>query len=625
MRLYSGTSAQFIDDTTHNQISDKLKNAFFANFHYYPSNAEVNSWQNSLRAMSAVFQHSGFRDQGVILEYQLPQTSRRLDCLICGRDSLLQDNAVIIELKQWQHSEQSAGRGEVLTWVGGANRPVLHPSVQVGQYKQYLQDYHSVFYEGDSPIILNACSYLHNYPYNSDDTLFSEKFVNVLNSNPLFTMNDVERLKNYLIQKLERGEGNDVLKRIEKSRYRPSKQLMDHVANVIRGERDYVLLDEQQVVYDMVLSCIKDGYTDGKKTVIIAEGGPGTGKSVIAINLMAHLSELHYNTHYATGSRAFTSTLRDVLGKRSSLQLRFFNNYAGAQENEVDVLIADEAHRLWHKDQSRFTKRELRSDTPVVEQMIRAAKVSVFFVDNLQIIRPNEVGSSSYIEKHARLIGTNVQRYKLEAQFRCKGSDAFVNWINNTLDIEKTANAIWTGTEDFDFRIFESPIELESAIRDKVDAGKKGRLTAGFCWSWSDPNADGTLKADVVIDDFRRPWNAKSESTKLAPGIPIEKLWAHDPSGIDQVGCVYTAQGFEFDYIGVIFGNDLKRNLDSQVWEGHPENSCDSTAKRSKEKFTTFVKNTYRVLLSRGIEGCYVYFTDKDTERFFKSRMDLQA
>jgi SOS-response transcriptional repressor LexA len=147
-------------------------------------------------------------------------------------------------------------------------------------------------------------------------------------------------------------------------------------------------------------------------------------------------------------------------------------------------------------------------------------------------------------------------------------------------------------------------------------------MTAGFCWKWSKPNSDGTLKNDVVIGDFRRPWNARPEATRLAPGIPKAPLWANDANGIDQVGCVYTVQGFEFDYVGVIFGKDLTYDFDRQDWIGRRENSCDPVVRRSKDRFVDLVKNTYRVLLSRGLKGCYVYFMDKDTERFIRSRTE---
>ena len=246
----------------------------------------------------------------------------------------------------------------------------------------------------------------------------------------------------------------------------------------------------------------------------------------------------------------------------------------------------------------------------------------MFFIDDKQIVRPNEIGSVAHIKEHAEKNNCKIFEYELEVQFRCNGSEAFVNWINNILGIERTPNVIWDLHEEFDFRIFNSPEELENAIRAKAREGFTGRVTAGFCWDWSYPNDDGTLKDDVIIGDYRRPWDAKHDAKKLAPGIPRASLWAYDPNGIDQIGCIYTAQGFEFDYVGVILGKDLVYNFDKQKWEGHPEKSSDNVVKRSKDKFTDLVKNTYRVLLSRGMKGCYVYFTDKDTEKFFKSRIE---
>ena len=197
-----------------------------------------------------------------------------------------------------------------------------------------------------------------------------------------------------------------------------------------------------------------------------------------------------------------------------------------------------------------------------------------------------------------------------------------MSWINNTLGIKRTAHVIWDQHEEFDFQILQSPFDLENAIRGKVAKGFTGRVTAGFCWDWSLPNEDGTLKNDVVIGEYKRPWDAKPEAKRLAPGIPKASLWAYDPNGINQVGCVYTAQGFEFDYVGVIFGEDLVYDFDKQEWIGNSQKSSDRVVRRSKQKFVDLVKNTYRVLLSRGMKGCYVYFMNKDTERFFKSRIE---
>lgn len=624
MRLYSGTSEQFVQDTIQNQIAEKLRQSFFRHFHYYPSPSEINSWKNSLRALTLVFMNAGLKDHGVLLEYQLPSTSKRLDCMVTGRDERGEEQAVIIELKQWDRCEESNGENEVVTWVGGTKRDVLHPSAQVGFYQMYLQDTHTAFYEDDC-VHLSSCAYLHNYHYDENDVIFAPKFQHLLRKFPIFTADDVDKLTHFLKSKLSKGNGIDILRKIENSKYRPSKKLMEHVGNTIKGKKEYVLLDNQRVVYDKVFALAREGVHDKRKHVVIVKGGPGTGKSVIALNLLADLSLAGYNTHYATGSRAFTETLRAIIGRRGSVQFKYFNSYTKAQYNEVDVLICDEAHRIRKTSNSRFTKKENRSNIPQIAEIINAAKVSVFFIDDNQVVRPDEIGSTAYIAKYALDNGCQVYIEELDAQFRCNGSEGFINWINNTLGIRQTANVLWDINDPFEFKIFDSPFELERAIREKAKQGYSARLTAGFCWPWSDPKADGTLHNDVVIGDFQRPWNAKPDATRLAPSIPKATLWAHDPNGINQIGCVYTAQGFEFDYVGVIFGKDLTYNLDEQRWEAHKEHSYDTVVKRSKEKFIDLVKNTYRVLLTRGMKGCYVYFMDKDTERFFKSRIQYHS
>lgn len=622
MRLYAGMSSHFIRDTVHNQIAGKLKDAFFRHYRYNPSAAEITSWQNSLRAVSQIFEAAKLKDHGVILEFQLPLTSRRLDCLICGKDDGRRDNAVIIELKQWQHCTGSDSENLVTTWIGGAEREILHPSAQVGQYHRYLEDTHTAFYDGPHPIELSSCAYLHNYFPANNDILFSESFQPLLKEFPTFIADDFEPLTNYLIKRLNGGAGLPVLQKIEESKYRPSKKLMEHVSNIIKRKPEYVLLDEQFIVYNKVLSCARKGFHDRKKTIIIVMGGPGTGKSVIAINLMSDLLAEELNAQYATGSKAFTSTLRKIIGNRGAAQFKYFNSYTQAEQNVVDVLICDEAHRIRETSNSRYTKAAFRSNERQIQEIINASKVGVFFIHDKQGVRPDEIGSASYIQEHAKKNNCKVFEYHLEAQFRCAGSDGFVNWINNTLGIERTANILWNEQDDFDFKIFNTPYALEAAIKDKAREGYSARMTAGFCWPWSKPNRDGKLVDDVQIGNFHYPWNAKPDAGKLAPGIPPSFLWAYDPNGMNQIGCIYTAQGFEFDYVGVIFGNDLIYDFDSQAWKGQPEHSHDSQVRRSRGGFADLVKNTYRVLLSRGLKGCYVYFIDKDTKRFVKSRME---
>jgi DUF2075 family protein len=381
-----------------------------------------------------------------------------------------------------------------------------------------------------------------------------------------------------------------------------------------------VLLDEQLVAFERVMEAARRGTSSRKKWAIIIRGGPGTGKSVIALNLLSALSRENLNTHYVTGSRSFTETLREIVGSRAAAQVKYFNSYTQAEHNAVDVLICDESHRIRANSNDRFRPKN-NSGLTQIEEIFRASQVAVFFIDDKQMVRPNEVGSPVLIQQEAAKHDYELVDYKLEAQFRCGGSDGFINWVDNTLEISRTANCIWNLAEPFEFKIFDSPEGLEAAIRARASEGFTARVSAGFCWPWSQPNRDGTLKADVEIGGFARPWNAKPDAKRLAANIPSSNLWAYDPNGLEQVGCIYTAQGFEFDYAGVIFGTDLVRRNGSE-WIGQKENSYDTVVKRSKDKFLDLVKNTYRVLLTRGMKGCYVFFQDKETESFFRSRTE---
>lgn len=619
MLLYQETSKEFVIETTKNEIVDRLEESFKRQMGYGPSVAERRSWQNSLRAMALVVGMSGLKNHGVGIEYQLPGSSKRLDFMISGLSLDKKKEAVIIELKQWEKTE--AGDGDkVVTFVGQRDRDVLHPSVQVGHYRQYLTDQLEVLHEGNTAIRLSACSYLHNYSLEEKDPLFDEKFKAVVTKNPVFSKDDVEKLVEYLNALVPCGDDGSVVGEIIQSKAKPSKKLLEEIHRVVKDDSRYVLLDEQIIAYNRIISEVKRSAKTGEKAAIIVRGGPGTGKSVIALNVMGELSRIGHNTHYVTGSKAFTETIRKILGTRGAQQVKFFNSYMSAEAGAIDVMVCDEAHRIRKTSNNMYTKKDKRSNKSQLEELFNASRVAVFFIDDRQIVRPDEIGSSKLIAEFAKSHDIRLYECDLTAQFRCNGSDAFINWVNHTLNIEVTANPFWEASNPFEFKIFDSPEALEKAIHAKAAEKASARMSAGFCWKWSDPDSTGNLLDDVVVGDWKRPWDAKPGAGRLAKGIPPAALWAYDPNGIGQVGCVYTAQGFEFDYIGVIIGKDLVYRSD-KGWVGVKEESCDTMVKRSKDKFVDLVKNTYRVLLTRGMKGCYVHFLDDETRKFFESRI----
>jgi hypothetical protein len=356
-----------------------------------------------------------------------------------------------------------------------------------------------------------------------------------------------------------------------------------------------------------------------KKNVVVVNGGPGTGKSLIALNLLATLSLAGANVQHATGSKAFTSNLWRILGSRSKAQVKYFNSFAGTPDDGIDVILADEAHRIRTSSNSRFTPAARRSTLPQVDELISAAKTTVFFIDDFQAVRPGEIGSTALVREAAIRFDARYEQIDLRTQFRCAGSDEYIDWLDQLLEIRKTAT-MSLGDAQFDFQLVDDPVELDRMIKERIGTGSMARLMGGFCWPWSKPNADGTLVDDVRIGDFHRPWNAQPDARQLAKNIPPAPYWATDPHGVGQVGCIYTAQGFEFDYAGVIWGEDLV--IRNGEWVGQPSASRDTMMKRGAgARFTDCVKNSYRVLLTRGMKGCYLFCSDTETAAFIRSRL----
>jgi DUF2075 family protein len=619
VKLYAGTSEEFLTDARQHRIAEKVRVAYIANIGHKPGGAEFNAWQNSLTALALLVDQADLNDHGIILEYQLGNTSRRLDALLTGTSTSSGENAVIIELKQWGETAASNADGCVETFVGQRLRPVPHPSRQVGQYEQWLLDNHTVFY--DDAVLLSGVSWLHNMQFNAADELFAPKHAEYLGTNPLFTGDQSDALAEYLNDRLSEGDGIPIMGKVLDSRYKPSKKLLDHTAAMVADQQEFILLDEQYVVFESVLAAAREGLHHDSKQVILVKGGPGTGKSVIALHLVGRLAKLGYNAQHATGSKAFTENMRRIVGPRARAQFAYFNQFGAFPQNEIDVLILDEAHRLRRTSADRFQPKAQRTELSQVDELVRSAKTSVFFIDDLQAVRPDEVGNTDLIRESAFRNDAEIQEFELETQFRCAGSKGFVSWVDNTLGLDETANPFWDGSEGFDFQIVDSVEQLDAMVRSKADEGHTARLVAGFCWPWSDPLDDGSLVPDVKVGAWQMPWNARPDAGRLAVGIPKADFWASNPGGVNQVGCIYTAQGFEFDYVGVIFGSDLRWDPGAGSWVGDPGSSRDSTVKRAKgDEFVELVKRTYRVLLTRGMKGCYVH-EDRGTRELFASRM----
>lgn len=615
MIIYNETSSAFLNHIYENKIGYVLKEKVLKKMNKVVSPSELRSWERSLPQMAKVLRDADLKeDTHVLLEYKLPSTEKRIDFLITGQDEQGSKNAVIIELKQWEKAKIAEGDGIVRTFLGGRERETVHPAYQASSYKRYLLNFNESLYT-DTSIKLHACAYLHNYIMASfSEPLLDKRYGKYIEESPLyFQFNDRDLAKN-IRHLVSNGKGKEIAETIEHGKIRPSKKLVETVGSLIAGNEEFVLLDEQKVAYEKVVSLYNKLKTaTDQKQVIIIKGGPGTGKSVIGLNVMSYMLTSRAYVEYITPNQAFREVLRKkLIGSSGHVEVRdLFKgsaSYVETPKNYFDVLICDEAHRL--KEQGHM-KKKIAGENQIT-QIIRSSRISVFFIDDTQKISKKDIGSVMEIEKEASIFGANIHIAELESQYRCSGSGNYISWLDSLLNNEEVT-APFEG--DFDFRIISSPNQLKEEIVDK----RGGRLLAGYAWDWTKNIVDGKLADDVVIEDhnFAMPWND-----------PNRIDWAIHPDCAYQIGCIHTVQGLEMDYVGVIIGKDLGYDQENKKLIVRRDEFKDKGAKPAKPKkgqvdpLEQLVRNTYKTLMTRGMKGCYVYCCDKWLEKYIKERVE---
>jgi hypothetical protein len=581
------------------------------------SPAERRSWSRSLAVLARDLADAELHDVEVLVEYQLPLTTKRVDAVLAGvHPRTGEDSFVVVELKQWSYATAYEDSPTLMA-VEHAAGPRLHPGIQVGDYCRYLTDFLGIL--TDSPQSIRGVAYLHNAVDRDVADLFA---LHADEQSRIFTGQRRGQFLDYLRGALAPESGAKAADRFLTSSVRPSRQLLRHAAAELKDRSHFVLLDEQHVAYELVLHAVERARAADQKSVVVVAGGPGSGKSVIALSVLGELARQGRPVLHATGSRSFTQTLRRYAGKGSTRlrdMFKYFNSFMSAERNGIDVLLCDEAHRVRETSVNRFTpkaRRVVSQGRPQVDELMAAARVPVFLLDEHQVVKPGELGSIDVISAHADKLNLRIEVVSLHDQFRCGGSEAYEAWVLALLGLDGDKPVEWRGDGRFDLRVADSPVELETYLAARQVGEQTARMSAGYCWPWSDPRPDGTLVDDVRIGSWARPWNVKSDrSVGVAPG---SAYWATDPAGFGQVGCVYTAQGFEYDWSGVIIGPDLVAR-DGRLMAVRRESkdpAFKSTKALSDLEADRLIRNTYKVLLTRGMRGTMIYSTDAETRDY---------
>ncbi len=619
MIVYSGIKSDFMKSVENDSIATEIEERIKEMMGRKTPKAEFRSWENSLTYMYKVLNVDDIpNDAGVAIEYNIPQTSKRVDFLISGYNNDNNPGVTVVELKQWDELKSIKGVDALVeTYVGGGVRTVVHPSYQAWSYAQLIRDYNATVQDED--ISINPCVCMHNYIRHANDPVDDEIYKTYYEEAPVFTKGQIVYLRDYIKNTVAKGDNNETLYKIENGKIRPSKSLQNSISSMLKGNKEFVMIDEQKVVYEEILRYSEMCQQDFKKRTVIVKGGPGTGKSVIAVNLLAELTMRDQMVQYVSKNSAPRDVYKRKLKgdfKKSSIDNLFKGSgmYTEMKPDSIHTLLVDEAHRLNEKSGMFHNKGENQ-----IKEIIDSAFCSVFFIDESQRVTMDDIGSIDEIKMWADKEGSEVYELELVSQFRCNGSDGYISWLDNTLEIRDTANLDLDGI-DFDFKICESPTEVRELILEK-NKTSVARMLAGYCWDWNKQEANNTDYHDIQIGDFGMSWN-------LGSGEPF----AVSETSINEIGCIHTSQGLEFDYVGVIIGNDIRYEDDHIVTDFSKRARTDQSLKGIKKLYKEnpdearrraeeIIKNTYRTLLTRGMKGCYVYCTDNKLAEHFRQRM----
>ncbi len=617
MIIYSGTKKTFSDHVRQNIIADKIHENFISLIGHKTSQAEIRSWENSMMYMNNVLSDREIpENSGVAIEYKIPMSSRRIDFIITGENLVNSETAIIIELKQWEKTQLTDEDGIIETYVGGGNRKVTHPSYQAWSYAKLISDFSETVQNDKIEII--PCAYLHNYY--RDGIVDSHFYKDHIDKAPIFLKQDAEELSSFIKKHIKYGDNKNTLFRIDNGKIKPSRNLADSLSSLLKGNQEFVMIDDQKVIYEQAIKLAKVSSLNNKNVFII-EGGPGTGKSVVAINLLVNITKLNKLTQYITRNSAprqvYESKLTGTL-KKSHISNLFSGSgsFHSVKANLFDALIIDEAHRLNAK--SGMFKNQGENQ---IKEIINASKLSIFFIDENQKVTLHDIGEKEAIKSFARDHGANVFEASLTSQFRCNGSDAYLAWLDNVLQIRETAN-IDIRDLSYDVRAIKSASEMRNLIYEKNLLNNKARMVAGYCWKWLSKN--NPLMDDIVFpeDGFSAKWNLSEDGM----------LWIIKPESVKEIGCIHTCQGLEVDYVGVIIGPDMIVRNGKIITDASKRAAEDSSVrgykKAIKENFleTTnlldnLIKNTYRTLMTRGQKGCFIYSTDPETQEYFNAML----
>ena len=577
-----------------------------------PGESEMRSWHNSWTPLLDALVRAGLGELQLYLEYGTPGGGQRLDALLLGSSPSGRLRAVVAELKQWQRARVLSG--ELVQRSDG--KITTHPVQQAAAYLRFFEHWLPA---GSVELDLRAVVVLHNATAAEGEALRVTTGPGA--GVPVVTGNDLAGTKGAALADALGCAGLDgpspqSVAAFEAVRWSPSSRLLDQVGNALEGTPGFALVGDQQEAFLRIRAAVDRARPGGPGAVITVHGGPGSGKTALAVRLLAHLMRHHQDAdpRYLTPSGTLRAQLCDAAGRTEARDLFPPPSRTHAATRRSRIVIIDEAQRMERGS----------AHLPPLLQSLLGKDILIVFLDERQVIRPREGITVAEITSWSQQTGRRHHPLTLTGSFRCAGSKAYTDWIDELL---YGTPAPWTGPDSYNLGTCQDPFELQAWIDQATTDGHHARTAAGFCWPWTRNNS---LHPDISIPvtdpsngrtrTWTAPWNA-AETIAHPDGTsraPRSQLWATHPGGHRQIGCIYTAQGLEYHHAGTIIGPDL--TWEHGRWTAHPEASRDTALHNlPPHQYLPYALNIYRVLLTRGTHATRIHSTDPTTQNFLNT------
>lgn len=593
---------------------------------------EEGSWRNSLPHMARVLETANRPELWVMLEYRPFQAgNQRADVILLGRKNGKRA-VLVVELKQWSKASWDPESHKAYDF-GAKYKESRHPYDQSDDYARFITNYTAGFHPSGATV--ESAAFLHNASSERIQQLWT---AGAMHQERTFAGDaaGIEAFAELIRDYFDEDEsGQETALALRDAKPEQGPEILEAASRFFQDPDAFPLTDEQHEVVSTVQGILRETEKDmdnlSKKAIVVIQGAAGSGKTWICVHLLAAEAKGQHQVAFATNSSQLRASLqkaakatpetKSLQGMITSARSYWdLESHAGTK----DLLIVDEAQRIseWTIrtgfGNAKHVQAELEEkNITQLRELVQTAKVVVLMMGTHQQANPADYLTVEKAEELADRLHIPFHYMELTEQHRSRGSKAYEEWVQSLVNGDPE---VWHDQDGFTVKVTDSPAELEALT---MSSDGDNRLLAGFAWEWKKwpkpaPNSIDEVPFDIVEGEWKKRWNLRNK----IDGYPSDVNWPLDPKGAEQVGSIFTSQGFEFDNVGVLLGRDFVYSpSEARMIVDIEESKYGKLAQKARkdESFGERIRDQYNVLLTRGMSSIALHSVDPETNAFLKS------